>query len=240
MSLEYAFETFGISGIVLFGIGAITYKLYQKYIFSIASRDLLYKYNPQDTLNEAWENGNKIGNDHWHIGEGKYAMKETINGKSVWKIDIPQDENGDVFIYMGTSDKPEYNEKNRHFFRIKFRNLNDNTTDVTYQKKCFYGKRHEHIAANEKPISKERIVGNGVHYWEPISYIGEEEGDGEDKRTITKEQLGVYIRQIHGREVKNLIIEEAYIGKKCWKINLLPYISNLFYLIVEPRKVEVD
>ena len=75
---------------------------------------------------------------------------------------------------------------------------------------------------------------------EPVSYIGDKEGDGEDERTITKEQLGINIRQLENREVENLIIEEVYIGKKCWKFNLLPYISDQFYLIAEPRRDETQ
>ena len=67
--------------------------------------------------------------------------------------------------------------------------------------------------AKEKPSSKQYIIGDNVHYWEPVSYIGDKEGDGEDERTITKEQLGINIRQLENREVENLIIEEVYIGK---------------------------
>lgn len=110
---------------------------------------------------------------------------------------------------------------------------------IYYQKKCFYGKRNEYISANEKPISKEIIIGNGVHYWEPICYIGNEEGEHEHKKIITKEQLGLDIRAIEDEPIVDLIIEEVYIDKKCWKINLLPFISDKYYLIVEPRKVEV-
>ena len=238
MSFEYAFETFGIPGIVLFGLGAIAYKLHQNYTFSIASHDLLHKYNPHDTLWEAWENGYMVSDNNWHTGEGKYATKERYDGKPVWRVNIPKEQNGDVFIYTGISDRPEYNDKHSYFFRVKLKNVDKNTTEIIYQKKCFYGERSEYILAKEKPSSKQYIIGNNVHYWEPVSYIGAKEGDGEDERTITKEQLGINIRQLGNREVKNLIIEEVYIGKKCWKFNLLPCISDQICLIVEPRRVE--
>lgn len=238
MSFEYAFETFGIPAIVLFSLGAIAYNLHKNYIFSIASYDLLHKYNPHHTLYEAWENGHMVADNNWHTGKGKYANKERDDGKPIWRVNIPEEQNGEVFIYTGISNKPEYNDKHRYFFRIKLKNIDVNTTEVLYQKKCFYGEINEYIMAKEKSISKQSIIGDNVHYWEPVSYIGDKEGDEEDERNITKEQLGINIRQLDNREVKNLIIEEVYIGKKCWKFNLLPCISDQFYLIAEPRRVE--
>ena len=90
MSFDSAFETFGISGIVLFGLCSLTYKIHQNFIFSIASHDFLNKYNPQKTLWEIWENGNSINsgipNDHWNkYNYGKKVEHEGfgIDGKTL-------------------------------------------------------------------------------------------------------------------------------------------------------------
>ena len=44
MSFDSAFETFGIPGVIAFGLGYVAYKIHQNYIFSIASYDILNKY----------------------------------------------------------------------------------------------------------------------------------------------------------------------------------------------------
>jgi len=247
MSFDTAFATFGIPGLVVFGFGAVAYKLWQRYIFSIASYDFLHKYNPHETLWETWENGKSVKDDHYHNdGAGKYAVKTTENGKPIWKINIPSGERGDVFIYTCNHEKPNGLDKQKYFFHVKIKNYNSRVK-MHYQKKCFYGKRDEYIFANEKSISEERIIGDGVHIWSPVCYIGDEEGDTEQRKIITKEQLGIHISQIKDEgepdrymSIVDLIIEEAYIDKKCWRINLLPYFSNKYYLIIEPRKVETS
>ena len=89
--------------------------------------------------------------------------------KTCLEVNIPEQQNGDVFIYTGISDKPEYNDKHR-YFRIKLKNVDENTTEVLYQKKCFYGERSEYIMA-KKPSSKQYIIeilfiiGTSVLYW---------------------------------------------------------------------------
>ena len=120
---------------------------------------------------------------------------------------------------------------------VKIKNLKPHTK-VYFQKKCWGGQRSEYIAAKFKRDTKVEIIGDGNHYYEPNTCIGDEDGDGDDKQTITKEQIGIYIKPGDDQSISDLIIEEAYIGKKYWKINLLPYISDKWYLLVEPRKVE--
>mgnify|MGYP000117169371 CR=1 FL=1 len=239
MSFDSAFETFGISGIVLFGLCSLTYKIHQNFIFSIASHDFLNKYNPQKTLWEIWENGNSINsgipNDHWN--KYNYGKKVEHEGKEIWEINIPSIENGNMYMYRGTTDLPIGLYDGKYYFRIKIKNLKSHTS-VFFQQKRYYGTNEQHIQSKYKYIVDQEIINDGVHYFEPKCCIGEVEGDGEEQYKITKEQIGIYIKSSDGNSIKNLIIEEAYIGKKCWKINLLPYISDQYYLIVEPKKVE--
>ena len=99
----------------------------------------MHKYNPHNTLYEAWENGHMIADNNWHTGKGKYANKE-IQWETCLEVNIPEQQNGDVFIYTGISDKPKYNDKHRYFFRIKLKNVDENTTEVLYQKNVFMAK----------------------------------------------------------------------------------------------------
>ena len=122
---------------------------------------------------------------------------------------------------------------------VKFKNL-DSHTKVYFQKKCWCGTRGEYIAPKFRRPTKVEIIGNGVHYYEPKCSIGEEDGEGDEKQLITQEQIGIYIKPEDDHSITDLIIEEAYIGKKYWKYNLLPYFSDKWYLLVEPRKTEIN
>lgn len=234
MSFDSAFEMFGVPGLILFGVGVIAYKVHQHYRFSIASYDFLNNHNAHKTLWELWENGENAKTQNWN--HYYYAKKIIENNKPIWKINLPAVENGDIYLYKGLSELPSGLEEGKYFFRIKIKNLNPNI-EVFFEKKCFYGTRDQHILSKYKPSDKQEIICDGVHYWEPRCYIGQEEGDGEEKFTITKEQIGIYIKALNDCSIENLIIEEAYIGKKCYKINLFPYISNNYYLVVEPKLV---
>ena len=244
MSVDLAFETFGIPGILIFGLGILGYKLYKNYTFSIASNDFLYRYNSTNTLPESWVNGDSVssGEHYDNSGWGRFAKywRATPNDKFVWKINIPREEKGDVFVYKSNHNKPKGLDNEAYYFRVKIKNLNS-SADLFYQQKCFYGTRGDFTPAAEKPLTDTPIIGNGVHIWEPICNIGTEETDEEgNKRMITHEQLGIYIKQKGDESIDDLIIEEAYIGEKCWKINLLPFISEQYCLIVKPRDKELS
>lgn len=237
MSFEYAFETFGIPGLIAFGLGMVAYKLHHSYSFSIASLDILNNYNPQKTLKDIWENGEQPKSHGHNWCKYFYGKLVNLNGKDVWQINLPAIENGNIFIYSSFDELPPGLDDGKYFFMVKIKNLKPHTK-VYFQKKCWGGQRSEYIAAKFKRDTKVEIIGDGIHYYEPNTCIGDEDGDGDDKQTITKEQIGIYIKPGDDQSISDLIIEEAYIGKKYWKINLLPYISDKWYLLVEPRKVE--
>lgn len=239
MSAAIAFETFGVPGIILFGLGYLMYKVHQNYILYIACPDFLNKCNPQKTLSQIWENGESPKREHHNWCRYYYGKKVELNGMPVWKIDLSPIDNGSMFIYTSYTELPIGLEDGKYFFSIKFKNLKPHI-EVMFEKKCFYGANNEHIAAKYKYNTKQEIVSDGTHYFEPTCCIGEEEGDGDDRNRITKEQIGVYIKPKDDQPITDLIIEEAYIGKKCWKINLLPCIGNRYYLVVEPRKHEAQ
>ena len=239
MSFDSAFETFGIPGIVLFGLCTVAYKLHQTFNFSIASHDILNKYNPQKTIWEIWENGESINPDvtdeHWN--KFNYGKKIDHEGKQIWSINLSSIENGDMYIYTDVTELPIGLDDGKYFFHLKIKNLKSHTS-VYFQQKRYYGTSDQHIQSKYKYIVDQEIVNDGIHYFEPKCSIGEVEGDGEEQNTITKEQIGIYIKPNDDTSIENLLIEEAYIGKKCWKINILPYISDQYYLIVESKKTE--
>jgi len=234
MSFDTAFEMFGIPGIILFGFGILGYKFHQKYSIELASYDFLNKNISTKTLDNIWEEGNNIDEEHYN--SYNYGKNKRINNKSVWQINIPKNENGSLYIYRNFTELPSEFDNGKYFFRIYVNNLLDDTT-IKFQKKRYYGKSNEWKCTEYKFIYEEEICKNGVHYFEPYSSINETEGDGDDKKTITKEQLGIFIKPGTDSNIDNLIIEEAYIGEKCWKINLLPYLSNKYYLLIK-QKVE--
>ena len=237
MSFDSAFETFGIPGLIVFGLGAVAYKLYQKYSFSIASLDMLNKYDPQKTLKDIWENGEQPTAHGHNWCRYFYGKMVDLNGKPVWEINLSAVENGSIYIYTSFDQLPPGLDDGKYFFMVKFKNLKPHTK-VYFQKKCWCGTRSEYIPAKYKRDTKEEIIGDGVHYYEPKTCIGDEDGEGDEKQTITKEQIGIYIKPGDDQSISDLIIEEAYIGRKYWKIKLLPYISDNLYLLVEPRKVQ--
>lgn len=239
MSFDSAFETFGIPGVVAFGLGCIAYKIYYKYGFSIASYDMLNKYDPQKTLKDIWENGEqpKSQNDNWC--KYYYGKKVDLDSKPVWKINLSAVENGDIYIYTSFDELPPGLDDGKYFFMVKFKNMKSHTI-VYFQKKCWCGERGQYIAPKYRTPAKVEIVGDGVHYYEPKCSIGEEDGEGDEKQLITQEQIGIYIKPGDDQSITDLIIEEAYIGKKYWKYNLLPYISDKWYLLVEPRKTDIN
>ena len=122
---------------------------------------------------------------------------------------------------------------------VKFKNLKSHTK-VYFQKKSWCGIRGKYVAPKFRTPSKVEIVGNGVHYSEPKCSIGEEDGEGDEREVITQEQIGIYIKPGENQSINDLIIEEAYIGKKYWKYNLLPCFNNKCYILVEPRKNDTN
>lgn len=239
MSFDTAFETFGIPGVIALGLGYVAYRIYQKYSFSIASYDMLNKYNPQKTLEEIWENGEQSKSYNHNWCKYYYGKMVDLNGKPVWEINLPAVENGNIYIYTTLDELPPGLDDGKYFFMVKIRNLKPHTK-VYFQRKCFGGSKGNFIVVKYKRDIKDEIIGNGVHYFEPKSSIGEECGEGDDIQTITKEQIGLYIKAEDDHSIKDLVIEEAYIGKKYWKYNLLPYLSDKWYLLVEPRKTETN
>jgi len=239
MSFDSAFETFGIPGVVAFGLGCFAYKNYRKYGFSIASYDMLNKYDPQKTLMDIWENGEqpKSQNDNWC--KYYYGKKVDLDSKPVWKINLSAVENGDIYIYTSFDALPPGLDDGKYFFMVKVKNMKPHTK-VYFQKKCWCGERGQYIEPKYRTPTKVEIVGDGVHYYEPKCSIGEEDGEGDEKQLITHEQIGIYINPEDDQSITDLIIEEAYIGKKYWKYNLLPYISDEWYLLVEPRKTDIN
>lgn len=230
MSFDTIFENFGIPGIILFGLGTLAYKMYQKYNIYIASIEDLNNYDPQKTLWEIWENGESVADNHWN--NYNYVKKIQYNDKPAWEINLPSIENGDVFIYTGITELPLGLDDGKYFINVKIKNIKSNIS-VFFHQKRFYGTREEHIASKYKDIVDQPIMHDGVHYFEPKCSIGDTEG--EEQYQITKEQIGIYIKPDNDISINNLIIEEAYIGKKCWKYNLLPYISNKYNLVFEPK-----
>ena len=142
-----------------------------------------------------------------------------------------------MYIYTDVTELPLGLYDGKYFFHLKIKNLKS-CTSVFFQQKRYYGTRSQHIQSKYKYIVEQEIVNDGIHYFEPKCSIGEVEGDGEEQNTITKEQIGIYIKPNDDTSIENLIIEEAYIGKKCWKINILPYISDQYYLIIESKNTE--
>ena len=239
MSFDSAFETFGIPGVVAFGLGYIAYKIHQKYVFSIASYDILNKYDPQKTLKDIWENGKKPTTENHNWCKYYYGKLVELNNKPVWEINLSALENGDIYIYTSFDELPPGLEDGKYFFMVKFKNLKSHTK-VYFQKKSWCGIRGKYVAPKFRTPSKVEIVGNGVHYYEPKCSIGEEDGEGDEREVITQEQIGIYIKPGENQSINDLIIEEAYIGKKYWKYNLLPCFNNKCYILVESRKNDTN
>jgi hypothetical protein len=239
MSFDSAFETFGIPGVVAFGLGYIAYKIYHKYNFSIASYDMLNKYDPQKTLKDIWENGEQPKSHNHNWCKYYYGKLVELDSKPIWKINLSAVENGDIYIYTSFDELPPGLDDGKYFMMVKFKNLKSHTK-VYFQKKCWCGTKGQYIAPKYRRPTKVEIIGDGVHYYEPNCSIGEEDGEGDDKQLITKEQIGIYIKPEDDQSITDLIVEEAYIGKKYWKYNLLPYFSDKWYLLVEPRTTDVN
>ena len=127
MSFDSAFETFGIPGVVAFGLGYIAYKIHQKYVFSIASYDILNKYDPQKTLKDIWENGKKPTTENHNWCKYYYGKLVELNNKPVWKINLSALENGDIYIYTSFDELPPGLDDGKYFFMVKFKNLKSHT-----------------------------------------------------------------------------------------------------------------
>lgn len=241
MSFDIVFKYFGIPGIILFGLGTITCKLFQTYNIYIETIELLQNinqenvigeldFNPQNIFNEIYENTEDVDEtERWHndfdTKTTKYGKKEKYKSKPVWKINLPPGNNGDVFIYRRFTklDYYQYCQDGGKFF-ISVKIKNKKNTEISLQRKLFPGQPDDYSKYTE--INK-NIIYDGIHHFELKFIIGDEVENEE----ITKEQIGIHIKQSKNASIDNLIIEEAHIGeKKRRKFNIL---CTKYYLIFE-------
>lgn len=203
MSVDYFFEIFGGTGAVILGVGTCIWGCLKRY-------ELKYNYDEEDkedptqVLNEEWETRGENFSVEEDFGRNwnrlKFATKENDN----WNVSINKNE-GSVYIYTKKDRLPPKCNGGKHFLRINIKNVTKNMK-VKFQQKFFdisyNGVHHD----NEyKPIKKD-----GVHIFEPDCII---DLQNNHENVVKKEQLGVYITGKY-KEIKNVIIDQAYYGEK--------------------------
>ena len=203
MSVDYFFEIFGGTGAVILGVGTCIWGVLKRY-------ELKYDYDEEDkedptqVLNEEWETPGENFSVEEDFGRNwnrlKFATKENDN----WNVSINKNE-GSVYIYTKKDRLPPKCNGGKHFLRINIKNVTKNMK-VKFEQKFFdisyNGVHHDNEC---KPIKKD-----GVHIFEPDCII---DLQNNHENVVKKEQLGVYITG-KNKEIKNIIIDEAYYGEK--------------------------
>ena len=203
MSVDYLVEIFGGTGAVILGVGTCIWGCLKSY-------ELKYDYDEEDkeepiyVLNEEWETRGESFSLEEDFGRNwnrlKFATKENDN----WNVNINKNE-GSVYIYTKKDRLPPKCNDGKHFLRINIKNVTKNMK-VKFEQKFFdisyNGVHHDN---ESKPIKKD-----GIHIFEPDCII---DLQNNHENVVKKEQLGVYITGKH-KEIKNIIIDEAYYGEK--------------------------
>lgn len=203
MSFGYLIEIFGGTGAVVIGIGTCIYGFLKRY-------ELKYDYeeedkeDPVDVLNEEWETPGDNFSIEEEFGSNwnrlKFAKKENGN----WNVDINKKE-GSVYIYTKKDRLPPKSNQGNHYLRINIKNVKKNMK-VKFEQKFFdisyNGVHHDNVYKNIKK--------DGPHIFEPECII---DLQNNHENVVKKEQLGVYISGEY-RDIKNIIIDEAYYGEK--------------------------
>ena len=207
-------EIFGGTGAVLIGIAGFMYRCYTKYDYEIEDGYWDKNIAPQ-TLQNNWEvPGEKFPKNENFGGNWKrniFAKNCEKDGKGVIKVDIDK-KHGNVYIYTETTMKPESKNNDKHYLRVKFSHI-PKKSQLQFQSKPFKGDLscwkfadyHTKYVENIKPKSWCCCFKNTVYTFEPRSKIGLDD--------VTKEQLGVWINSTE-EDIKDLYIEEAYLGEK--------------------------
>ena len=203
MSVDYLVEIFGGTGAVILGVGTCIWGCLKSY-------ELKYDYDEEDkeepiyVLDEEWETRGESFSLEEDFGRNwnrlKFATKENDN----WNVNINKNE-GSVYIYTKKDRLPPKCNDGKHFLRINIQNVTKNMK-VKFEQKFFdisyNGVHHDNEC---KPIKKD-----GVHIFEPDCII---DLQNNHENVVKKEQLGVYITG-KNKEIKNIIIDEAYYGEK--------------------------
>ena len=203
MSVDYLVEIFGGTGAVILGVGTCIWGCLKSY-------ELKYDYDEEDkeepiyVLDEEWETRGESFSLEEDFGRNwnrlKFATKENDN----WNVNINKNE-GSVYIYTKKDRLPPKCNDGKHFLRINIQNVTKNMK-VKFEQKFFdisyNGVHHDNEC---KPIKKD-----GVHIFEPDCII---DLQNNHENVVKKEQLGVYITGKH-KEIKNIIVDEAYYGEK--------------------------
>jgi hypothetical protein len=203
MSVDYLVEIFGGTGAVILGVGTCIWGCLKSY-------ELKYDYDEEDkeepiyVLDEEWETRGESFSLEEDFGHNwnrlKFATKENDN----WNVNINKNE-GSVYIYTKKDRLPPKCNDGKHFLRINIKNVTKNMK-VKFEQKFFdisyNGVHHDNEC---KPIKKD-----GVHIFEPDCII---DLQNNHENVVKKEQLGVYITG-KNKEIKNIIIDEAYYGEK--------------------------
>mgnify|MGYP001307021621 FL=1 len=203
MSVDYLVEIFGGTGAVILGVGTCIWGCLKSY-------ELKYDYDEEDkeepiyVLDEEWETRGESFSLEEDFGRNwnrlKFATKENDN----WNVNINKNE-GSVYIYTKKDRLPPKCNDGKHFLRINIKNVTKNMK-VKFEQKFFdisyNGVHHDNEC---KPIKKD-----GVHIFEPDCII---DLQNNHENVVKKEQLGVYITGKH-KEIKNIIVDEAYYGEK--------------------------
>jgi len=203
MSVDYLVEIFGGTGAVILGVGTCIWGCLKSY-------ELKYDYDEEDkeepiyVLDEEWETRGESFSLEEDFGRNwnrlKFATKENDN----WNVNINKNE-GSVYIYTKKDRLPPKCNDGKHFLRINIKNVTKNMK-VKFEQKFFdisyNGVHHDNEC---KPIKKD-----GVHIFEPDCII---DLQNNHENVVKKEQLGVYITG-KNKEIKNIIIDEAYYGEK--------------------------
>ena len=150
-----------------------------------------------------------------------------------WEINIPRGRNN-VYIYRNITENPPSCNNGHYYLRVIIRKLHKNDS-IRFEKKSFFIEDGHWIEPKVNIRVEKEICGNGVHYFEPTCRLNDIVGDLEDQKKINAEQIGIYVSS-KNRDVQNVIIEKAYFGEKMYMINLLPYISNNYILLVKPKQ----
>ena len=203
MTVNYLIEIFGGTGAVILGVGTCIWGCLKSY-------ELKYDYDEEDkedptqVLNEEWETPGENFSVEEDFGSNwnrlKFATKENDN----WNVNINKNE-GSVYIYTKKDRLPPKRNDGKHFLRINIQNVTKNMK-VKFEQKFFdisyNAVHHDNVY---KPIKKD-----GVHIFEPDCII---DLQNNHENVVKKEQLGVYITGKH-KEIKNILIDEAYYGER--------------------------
>lgn len=208
MSVNYLIEIFGGTGAIILGVGTCIWGCLRSYEFKYDYEE--DKEDPIQVLNEEWETPGENFSIEEDFGNNWNRLKFATKENSNWKVNINKKQ-GSVYIYTKKDRLPPKCNEGNHYLRINIQNVTKNM-NVMFQQKFFdisyNGVHHDTV---HKHIKKD-----GVHVFEPECII---DLQNNHKNVVKKEQLGVYITGNH-KDIKNVIIDEAYYGEKWSFCNL--------------------